>query len=141
MIMILDQKPSLSLAAVELQFFASQTADVYYGARCSWYIAPIWQHIKSIVNAVVFYRRSFRKRVAGYALYLERWQPSDILRVSLEASFADVLAQLAPHGFTHDILWIPEERQNIYHYIPPRFEAELWNSNRIGVELRPKSEL
>lgn len=134
---MLGYQTSISFLDMQTQLTASQLADVFYCTRASWPIAAQRPKMKyTQVNALVFYRRSFRKRLAGFGVYINQWYPSETLRVSLERSLDDVLAHLLAHGYTLDIRWLVEPRETMYHHLISAHDALLWTSNQLGTELR-----
>ncbi len=118
---------NLSELGIQLHMFASAAANIFYAARCAW---PGNVGYSDQTHGIVFYRPSWKKRVASYsvAMYEQHPLPVRMAYVAVERSFEDVLVRMRVCGYTGES-WEELTRENHHHYIAPIDQEGLWQAD------------
>lgn len=113
----------LNELGLKLNFFASQAAEVFYCARTGFPADALstWQ-----VQAIVYYRRPFRKREAAFSFVAYQWS-SDAVHAEVARSLDDVLAYLRGLGYNGEP-WRELPYETYGQHIAPIDDGPLWNA-------------
>ena len=113
-----------------LQFFASETANIFYCARVKW---PAQARYHQQVHLTVFYRPQWKHRLKAYSYTMYqhgiRYKAAN---AGILPTFEEVLMLARKHGYTGAEAWIETPRVEYHHYIAPIDSETIWTTNTYG---------